>query len=118
MILNPGKCHFTSIGQDTHGDDVFYYDNVTLKHNNEEEILGVNIDRRLTFHQPIKKMCHKAGQKLSVLLRLSPYLDTSKRKTIYTTMVKSQLNQSPRKSATYNCNDQLTDFQSLLSNSQ
>ena len=26
MILNPGKCHFTSINKDTHDEDVFYYD--------------------------------------------------------------------------------------------
>ena len=95
MILNPGKCHFMSIGKDTRDEDVFYYDNLTLKNSNEEEILGVIIDRKLTFHQHIKKMCRKAGQKLSALLRLSPYLDTNKRKTIYTTMVKSHLNYCP-----------------------
>ena len=76
MILNPGKCHFMSIGKDTRDEDVFYYDNLTLKNSNEEEILGVTIDKKLTFHQHIKKMCRKAGQKLSALLRLSPYLDT------------------------------------------
>ena len=27
MILNPGKCHFMSIGKDTRDEDVFYYDN-------------------------------------------------------------------------------------------
>ena len=121
MILNPGKCHFMSIGKDTHDEDVFYYDNLTLKNSNEQEILGINLEV-------------KAGQKLRALLRLSPYLDTSKRKTIYTTMVKSQLNYCPlvwmfcpRRSSnlinkvqeralriTYN--DQLTDFKSLLSN--
>ena len=87
MILNPGKCHFMSVGKDTCDKDVFYYDNLILKNSNE--ILGVTIDRKLTFHQHIKKMCRKASQKLSALLRLSPYLDTNKRKTIYTTMVKS-----------------------------
>ena len=55
MILNPGKCHFMSIGKDTRDEDVFYYDNLTLKNSNEEEILGVTIDRKLTFHQHIKK---------------------------------------------------------------
>ena len=40
-------------------------------------------------------MCRKAGQKFSALLRLSPYLDANKRKNIYTTMVKSQLNYCP-----------------------
>ena len=121
IILNPGKCHFMSIGKDTHDEDVFYYDNLTLKNSNEQEILGINLEV-------------KAGQKLRALLRLSPYLDTSKRKTIYTIMVKSQLNYCPlvwmfypRKSSnlinkvlesvlriTYN--DQLTNFKSLLSN--
>ena len=79
-------------------------------------------------------MCCRAGQKLSALLRLSPYLDTNKWKTIYTTMVKSQLNYCPllwvfcpRRSSnlinkvqeralciTYN--DQLTGLKSRLSN--
>ena len=95
MILNPGKCHFMFIGKGTHDEDVFYYDNLTLKNSNEEEISGVTLDRKLTFHQHIKKMCRKAGQNLSTLLRLSPYLDTNKRKTIYTIMVKSQLNYCP-----------------------
>ena len=83
------------IGKDTGGEDVFCYDNLTLKNINEEEILGVIIDRKLTFHQHLKKLCRKAGQKLSALLRLSPYLDINKRKTIHTTMVKSQLNYCP-----------------------
>ena len=78
-------------------------------------------------------MCRKAGQKFNVLQRLSPYLDTNKRKTIYATMVKYQLNCCPlvwmfcpRRSSnlinqvqerpviTYN--DQLTHFKSLLLN--
>ena len=106
---------------------------LTLKNSNEEETLGVPLDRKLTFYQHIKKMCRKAGRKLSALLRLSLYLDTNKRKTIYTTMVKSQLNYCPlvwmsclRRSSklinevqeralriTYN--NQLTDFIPLLS---
>ena len=68
---------------------------LTSKKSHEEVILGVTIDRKLKFHQHIKKMCRKAGQKLSALLRLSPYLDMNKRKIIYTTMAKSQLNYCP-----------------------
>ena len=44
-----------SIGNDTHDEDVFYYDNLILKNSNEEEILGVFIDRKLIFHQHTKK---------------------------------------------------------------
>ena len=71
-------------------------------------------------------MCHKAGP--------APYLDTNKRKTICTTMVKSQLNYCPlvwmfcprrssnlinkvqQKALCIIYNDQLTDFKSLLLN--
>ena len=67
MILNPKKCHVMSVGKDTHDKDVFYYENLTLKNSNDEEILGVTIDKKLTFHQHNKKMCRKAGQKLSAL---------------------------------------------------
>ena len=123
-----------SISKDTHDEDVFYYDNFTLKNSNVQEILGNTIDRTLTFHQHIKKMCRKAGQKLSALLRLLPYLDTNKRKTIYTTMVKFLLKYCPlvwmfwprsssnltnkvqEKALRITYNDQLTNFKSLLSN--
>ena len=121
-----------SIGKGTHDEDVFYYDNITLKIINVEEIL--TIDRKLTFHQHIKKMCRKAGQKLGSFLRLSPYPDTNKSKVIYTTMVKSQLNYSPlvwifcprrsnnlinkfqERALIITYNDQLTDFKYLLLN--
>ena len=43
-----------SIGKDTHDKDVFYYDNLILKNSNEDKILDVTIDRKLTFHQYIK----------------------------------------------------------------
>ena len=134
MILNPGKCYFMSIGKDTRDKDVFYYDNLAIRNSNEEEILGVTIDTKLKFHQHIKKICCKAGQKLSALLRLSPYLDTNIRKRIYTTMVKCQLNYCPlvwmfcprrlsnlinklqERALRITYNDHLTDFKSLVSN--
>ena len=134
MILNSGKCHFMSIGKNTHDKEFFSSDNLTLINSNEEEILGVTIDRKLTFHQHTKKMCRKAGQKLSALLRLSPYLDTNRRTKIRTTMVESQFNYChlvcmfcPRRSNNLinkvqesalciTCNNELTDFKSLLLN--
>ena len=38
----------------------------------EVEILGITSDRNMNFHIRIKNICRKAGQKLSVLLRISP----------------------------------------------
>ena len=83
------------MGKKTYDEDVFCYDNRTLKNSNEWEILGIIIDRKLAFHQHIKKMSRKSRQNLSALLRLSPYLNTNEKKTIYTSLVKSQLNYWP-----------------------
>ena len=71
LIFNPKKCNFMSIGKDTHDEGFFCYDNLTLKNSNEEEILGVTIDRKFKFHHHTKKMCRKTGQILSTLMRLS-----------------------------------------------
>ena len=43
-VLNPGKCYFMSVGKESHDEDVFYYDNLTLKNSNKEDILGVTIE--------------------------------------------------------------------------
>ena len=57
--------------------------------NSKVEILGIKIDRKLSFHQPVNSISKKAGQKLSALLRISPYLKNNKKKVIYNTMIKS-----------------------------
>ena len=56
------------------------------------EILGITLDRNMNFHTHIKDLCRKAGQKLSTLLRIIPYLDQGKRVLLYTSMIKSQFN--------------------------
>ena len=96
MILNTGKCHYMCIGKDTNEKDVFKLNESQIMKNSEEvDILGIKVDRKLTFHQHIKEICKKAGQKLSALLRMSPYIDKDKRKIIYNSIIKSQFNYCP-----------------------
>ena len=68
-----------------------------LENSKEEVILGITIDNKLTFESHIKRMCRKAGQKLSVLSRsrISPYLETDKKELLFKSMVKSQFNYCP-----------------------
>ena len=40
-------------------------------------------------------MCRKAGQKLSALSRISPYLETDKKELLFKSMVKSQFSYCP-----------------------
>ena len=49
----------------------------------------------MNFHTHIKNICRKAGQKLSALLRISPYLDQRKKVLLYKSMIKSQFNYCP-----------------------
>ena len=59
------------------------------------EILGIMLDRNINFHIHIKNIRRKAGQKLSALLRNSPYINQGKKVLLYKSMIKSQFNYCP-----------------------
>ena len=82
MILNPNKCHSMSIGKNTES-DVFKFENVCLENTKEKLIVGITIDNKLGFDSHIKSMCREAGQKLSALSRISPYLETDKKELLF-----------------------------------
>ena len=54
MVLNSGKCHFMCLGQDT-VNETFVSDNIEMKNNKEEKILGVIIDNKPRFKSQVKK---------------------------------------------------------------
>ena len=70
--------------------DIFKFENVCVENSKEEVILGITIDSKLTFDSHIKRICRKAGQKLSALSRISPYLETNQKELLLKSMVKSQ----------------------------
>ena len=55
----------------------------------------MTLDRKMNFHTHVKNIYRKAGQKLSALLRISPYLDQGKKVLLYKSMIKSQFNYCP-----------------------
>ena len=78
MKLNQEKCHLLVSG--------FKYENVWAKigktkiwESKKQKLLGVEIDRTLSFDEHIASLCGKAGKKLSVLARLSNFMCTNKR---------------------------------------
>ena len=48
-------------------DDTLIHNGKKFKNSKEETILGVTIDNKLTFDSYVKRLCKKAGQKLSAL---------------------------------------------------
>ena len=71
------------------------FNNLAVKNSKEVGILGTMLDRNMNFYTRIKNICRKAGQKLSALLRISPYLDQRKKNLLYKSMIKSQFNYCP-----------------------
>ena len=76
MLLNPEKSHFMCTGQKIDDTETLNFNNFVIKNSKEVEILGITLDRNMNIRTHI---CRKAGQKLSALLRISPYLDQRKK---------------------------------------
>ena len=47
--------------------DIFNFENISLKNSKEEVILGLSIDNKLSFDNHVKKMCRKASQNACAL---------------------------------------------------
>ena len=95
LVVNPEKSHFICIGQKIDDAETLNFNNFAIKNSKEVKILGITLDRNMNFHTHIKNICRKAGQKLSALLRISPYLDQRKKVLLYKSMIKSQFNYCP-----------------------
>ena len=54
-----GKCNFMCLGSNLSVDEIFAYKNLKLKNTSINEILGVIIDRELTFDKHVKHFCKK-----------------------------------------------------------
>ena len=89
------KSHFMCIGQKIDDADTLDFNNLAIKNSKEVEILGITLDRNMNVHTNNKNICRKAGQKLSALLRISPYFDQRKKDLLYKSMIKSQFNYCP-----------------------
>ena len=79
MKLNQHKCRLLVSG--------FKYENIwanigktKIWESKNQKLLGVEIDRILSFGEYIAFLCKKAGKKLSVLSRLSNFMCTNKKR--------------------------------------
>ena len=65
MVLNADKCHFTWLGNDTEN-ETFIFNNFIFNNSHEEKILGVSIDKKITFKSHIKILSKKATQEIGL----------------------------------------------------
>ena len=57
-------------------------ENAKIWESKTEKLLGVKIDRTLNFDEHVRSLCKKAGRKLSVLFRLSSYMNVKQKRTL------------------------------------
>ena len=61
----------------------------------KQKLLGVEIDRTLSFDGHIASLCRKAGKKLSVLARLSNFMCTNKKRALMKAFIESHFSYCP-----------------------
>ena len=58
-------CSYMCLSKNSNNDETFIFNKFNLKRSTKKNILGINIDQKITFTSHIKTLCTKAGQKLS-----------------------------------------------------
>ena len=58
-------------------------------------MLGLDIDRNLNFSEHVSFLCRKAGNKLSVLARMSSFMSFKQRRILFKTFIESQFGYGP-----------------------
>ena len=92
MKVNTEKCHLLlSLNNDLNAN----IGETIIKCSNDEKLLGVTIDNKLSFVKHINNMCDKASQKLNALARISSYMNLNKRKLIMKAFINSQFGYCP-----------------------
>ena len=72
-----------------------YLEDAFLESEDIVKLLGILIDKELTFEEHIKWLLKKANQKLYALMRVSKYLSQEKLRILLKTFIESQFNYCP-----------------------
>ena len=89
MKLNQGKCHLLVSGY-RNENTWTNIGNKKIWESSKQELLSLDIDKNLNFNEHVSPFCIKAGNKLSVLARLSNIMSFKQRRIFVKTFIESQ----------------------------
>ena len=95
MKLNEDKCHFLISGNTYEQHLWVKVGDVLIWESSKEKLLGVTIDKNLTFTEHVSTICKKAGRKVTALSRLVKIMPFLKRKILLKTFIESQFSYCP-----------------------
>ena len=73
LKANPGKFQFIVLGNKDERPFNIHINNIKIKNLNEVTLLGIKINKNLTFKKYISELCRKASYQLHTLRRLRKY---------------------------------------------
>ena len=99
LKANPGKLQFMVLGNKYERFFNIHINNFKIKNSNEITLLGIKIDKNLTFKKHISELCRRASYKLDTLCRIRKqsfilyYIE--KAKLLANAFINSQFNYAP-----------------------
>ena len=93
LKANPDKFHL--ILNDTDENISIMLGQYEIHNSNNQKLLGVTIDNKLTFNEHVTSLCKKATKKLHALTRVSRFMNTEKKRVIMKSFITSHFNYCP-----------------------
>ena len=95
MKANPGKVQFMIPGDQSHHKHILKINSIKVEVSDDALLLGIKIDKKLTFKQHIEDLCRKAQYKVHALRRKRKVLTIEKTKILGNAFICSQFNYAP-----------------------
>ena len=95
MRANPSKFQMMFLGHKHANKLCLNVNGQFILQNEEVKLLGVKIDRKLTFETHVKEICTKVNQKVSTFRRVRPYLGIQKSQVLFNSVVISNFTYCP-----------------------
>ena len=95
MKANPGKFPFRILGDKSYHKDILKINSIKVEISDYVLLLGITIDKKLTFKQHIENLCLKEQYKLHALRHIRKSLTIEKAKILGNAFKDSQLSYAP-----------------------
>ena len=94
MVVNPDKFQVMFLGSGGDGLSLDICD-FTIRGKDTVKLLGITLDRKLSFSNHISEICDKANRKISALLRIRKFLNTRKAFLLFNAYIMSHFKYFP-----------------------
>ena len=95
LKANPGKFQFMIPGDRSHHKHELKINSIKVEASDDVLLLGITIDKKLTFKQYVENLCRKAQYKLHALRRIRKFLTIENAKMLGSAFIDSQFNYAP-----------------------